>query len=82
VVRCSERFSATLSHRSPEAILALDKFKAHITATTFFKSKRYKKKNGAWGFESWCVKMFKLLEQLQLFDADTVSVKRNKSGWI
>jgi hypothetical protein len=52
---------------------ALDKFKEHVTATTF---KRYKKKNGAWDFEAWCVKMFKLLEQLQLFDSDTVSVKQ------
>jgi hypothetical protein len=52
---------------------ALDKFKEHVTATTF---KRYKKKNGAWDFEAWCVKMFKLLEQLQLFGADTVSVKQ------
>ena len=52
---------------------ALDKFKEHVTATTF---KKYKKKNGAWDLEAWCVKMFKLLEQLQLFDSDTISAKQ------
>ena len=52
---------------------ALDKFKEHVTAATF---KKYKKKNGAWDLEAWCVKMFKLLEQLQLFDSDTISVKQ------
>jgi hypothetical protein len=51
----------------------LDKFKEHVTATTFNK---YKKKSGAWNLEAWCVKMFKLLEQLQLFDSDTISAKQ------
>ena len=52
---------------------ALDKFKEHVTAATF---KKYKKKNGAWDLEAWSVKMFKLLEQLQLFDSDTISAKQ------
>jgi hypothetical protein len=53
---------------------ALDKFKEHVTAAT---SKKYKKKkNGAWDLEAWCVKMCKLLEQLQLFDSDTISAKQ------
>jgi hypothetical protein len=52
---------------------ALDKFKEHVTAATF---KKYKKKSGAWDLEAWCVKMFRLLEQLQLFDSDTISAKQ------
>ena len=70
---------ASVITRSPggnnlqEQEIALDKFKGHVTATTF---KKYKKKNGAWDLESWCVKMFKLLEQLQLFGSDTVSAKQ------
>jgi hypothetical protein len=52
---------------------APDKLKEHVAAAA---PKKYKKRNGTWDFEAWCVQMFKLLEQLQLFDAGTVSAKQ------